>query len=271
MDNMTGAIKMAGGILIAILLASLVMWMYDRMKVYPELQAQQKKEEEITEFNNQFKAYEKSQMYGTDVISCLNLAFEFNATNRNYYSINSFLSRNSEGINENSIEVEVKLKKPLKGEVALYKYYEDKGKEDIVGGADKELNSNQRLNEVFANNNLDKKLLNNIVSVFKTTIRDDDNIKELKGKEVETTLNEVKISNDETRSKDTYNKIRELLAKTEIVAYNKNYSNINNNWSKLVIKTPGNDLKRRAFKWVNTEYDKDGRVKKIIFEDLSKN
>ena len=33
-----------------------------------------KKTEKIVEFNEQFQAYEKAQMYGTDVISCLNLA-----------------------------------------------------------------------------------------------------------------------------------------------------------------------------------------------------
>lgn len=270
MDNMTGAIKMAGGILIAILLASLVMWMYDRMKVYPELQAQQKKEEEITEFNNQFKAYEKSQMYGTDVISCLNLAFEFNATNRNYYSrATSFISRNSEGINENSIEVEVRLKKALNAEVVLYKFYENLGREEIVGSADNTLKSNQTLKEVFDENKLDKNLLKNIISTF-DSIRESDEIDKLSRTGI-TKLDNIIINNNETTSQKNYNNVRSLIEKTEVVATNKKYNYNDNNWSKLVIRTPGNDLKKRAFKWVNTEYDKDGRIKKIIFEDLSKN
>ena len=83
-----------------------------------------KKAEKVVEFNEQFHAYEKAQMYGTDVISCLNLAYSINLENRVWDNMglsgtNRIISKGESGLNEKAITVEIQLKSPLKSSIRL--------------------------------------------------------------------------------------------------------------------------------------------------------
>lgn len=83
-----------------------------------------KKAEKVVEFNEQFQAYEKAQMYGTDVISCLNLAYSINLENRVWDNMglsgtNRIIARGESGLNEKAITVEIQLKSPLKSSIRL--------------------------------------------------------------------------------------------------------------------------------------------------------
>ena len=74
MENASYALKMAAGVLLAVLILSLMTFILNNYSQTQKTILEAKKTEKIVEFNEQFQAYEKAQMYGTDVISCLNLA-----------------------------------------------------------------------------------------------------------------------------------------------------------------------------------------------------
>ena len=83
-----------------------------------------KKSEKVVEFNEQFQAYEKAQMYGTDVISCLNLAYSINLENRVWDNMglsgtSRIIAKGESGLNEKAITVEIYLKNPLKSSIRL--------------------------------------------------------------------------------------------------------------------------------------------------------
>ena len=78
MENASYALKMAAGVLLAVLILSIMTFILNNYTQTQKTILESKKSEKVVEFNEQFQAYEKAQMYGTDVISCLNLAYSIN-------------------------------------------------------------------------------------------------------------------------------------------------------------------------------------------------
>ena len=78
MENIAEALKMAAGILIAVLLTSLLVYMYTNIRETEQQRLKNQERMAITEFNNRFNAFEKSSMYGTDIISVMGLAYNMN-------------------------------------------------------------------------------------------------------------------------------------------------------------------------------------------------
>lgn len=78
MENASKALIMMGGILTAIISISIFYFMFGRSgAMMGELETDTQKQELIA-FNKSFEAYNKSMMYGTDVISVLNKAIDNN-------------------------------------------------------------------------------------------------------------------------------------------------------------------------------------------------
>ena len=80
MENATKALLIAGGILISIRIISLFLTMYNRMSSFQKKQESEKEFAQISTFNSGFEAYNKKVMYGTDIISLMNKAIENNKT-----------------------------------------------------------------------------------------------------------------------------------------------------------------------------------------------
>ena len=74
MENASNALMMAGGILLALLILSLLVFTFNIINRSENAKTDQKMIQEAQEFNKKFLAFEKSSMYGTDVISILGLA-----------------------------------------------------------------------------------------------------------------------------------------------------------------------------------------------------
>lgn len=81
MENATTALVMAGGILIAIIVISLFILGYSNVTMLAQSKLDAELAEEINEFNKPLLAFNKKAMYGTDVISILNLAISNNKIN----------------------------------------------------------------------------------------------------------------------------------------------------------------------------------------------
>ena len=124
MENASYAFKMAAGVLLAVLILSIMTFILNNYTQTQKTILESKKSEKVVEFNEQFQAYEKAQMYGTDVISCLNLAYSINLENRVWDNMglsgtNRIIARGESGLNEKAITVEIQLKSPLKSSIRL--------------------------------------------------------------------------------------------------------------------------------------------------------
>ena len=124
MENASYALKMAAGVLLAVLILSIMTFILNNYTQTQKTILESKKSEKVVEFNEQFQAYEKAQMYGTDVISCLNLAYSMNVENRVWDTsgisgTSRIIAKGESGLNEKAITVEIYLKNPLKSSIRL--------------------------------------------------------------------------------------------------------------------------------------------------------
>lgn len=80
MENVTKALLIAGGVLFAILVLTLLVIFYNRMSSYYTEQYDSKMVEQITEFNNKFENYNGKTIRGSELISVMNKVIDYNRT-----------------------------------------------------------------------------------------------------------------------------------------------------------------------------------------------
>lgn len=78
MENASKALLIAGGILLALMTLSLVVYMSGATSRMMEAQDEKKAAEELAAFNMEYEAYNKRRMYGTDIITVVNKAINYN-------------------------------------------------------------------------------------------------------------------------------------------------------------------------------------------------
>ena len=78
MENAAKALLIAGGILFAILILSLIVYVSNATTRMAEAQDQKKLVEELEAFNKSYEAYNKRRMYGADVITVVKKAIDYN-------------------------------------------------------------------------------------------------------------------------------------------------------------------------------------------------
>ena len=118
MENAARALEMAAGVLLGVLLMAAVAYFFSNIGVMPETQDQIMTQEQLTAFNKEFEVFQKSGMYGVDVISCLNKA---KSNNEKYAEGRRFLSGGAYG-DEFKIQVFVNIKNPLEESIEVYAY-----------------------------------------------------------------------------------------------------------------------------------------------------
>lgn len=78
MENAAKALLIAGGILLALMTLSLIVYVSTSTTRMAEAQDEKKAAEELSAFNASYEAYNKTRMYGTDVITVVNKAINYN-------------------------------------------------------------------------------------------------------------------------------------------------------------------------------------------------
>lgn len=78
MENASKALIIAGGVLIALIIITMFIIMFNNLANVKKNQEEQIKTEQISAFNAEFEAYNKKLMYGTDVITLINKVVENN-------------------------------------------------------------------------------------------------------------------------------------------------------------------------------------------------
>lgn len=81
MENASKALLMAGGILIAILVIGVVIYMFNSSSQLFKTSKDIEKEEQIEAFNREYEAYNRKLLRGTDIISIIN---KVNSNNKKY-------------------------------------------------------------------------------------------------------------------------------------------------------------------------------------------
>lgn len=78
MENASKALLIAGGILLAILILSALIFMFTSVKDFSSMQEQKALAKQTAKFNAEYDAYNKTVMYGTDVMTVVNKAVNYN-------------------------------------------------------------------------------------------------------------------------------------------------------------------------------------------------
>ena len=94
MENASKALVIAGGILLAMLTISLLFLLLSNINSSKMTEEEKLAAKQLQEFNQQWEAYNKKVLYGTDVISVLNKAMDNNSkasveddTNKYYVNV----------------------------------------------------------------------------------------------------------------------------------------------------------------------------------------
>lgn len=105
MENAAKALTMAGGVLIAIMVISALVYASSTLQVIPKAQDESEKVRQLSLFNQQYESYAKGALYGTDLLSLLNKAidnndrYNVNASDRMYIDIKFTLLTNVDTTN----------------------------------------------------------------------------------------------------------------------------------------------------------------------------
>lgn len=280
MENAAYAFKMAAGVLLAVLLVTIMTYVLNTYRDTQKTILDAKVTESIAQYNEQFRAYEKAQMYGTDVLSCLNLAYSMNVENRVWDTsgisgTNRIISNNDSGIDERAITVIVRMKqdKPLQSTIKLYGYTNGVGETPIGIGKGSKIESGKTIEDILGKNT-------NESEVFKRSFKNIDlktQLSAIGGNETTSSgITELKIgpvNGGKFTEKDHKNMVEQIkmVNLSKVNRRNSEFDYAKNNWIRFEWKTVADDLKTRHFKWVKEESGVEndtGRINKIVFQEI---
>lgn len=78
MENASKALVMAGGVLIALMILGALILMFNNLSSYQETDTETTRSAQITEFNNQFETYNRTNIRGSELYSLLNKVIDYN-------------------------------------------------------------------------------------------------------------------------------------------------------------------------------------------------
>ena len=279
MENANKALIMAGSTLIAIMLLTLFTYFMSKLSVWPQTQDILEKNEQISAFNAEYEVYQKSAMYGVDVVSCLNKA---KSNNEKYVKGENFLGQAGYG-KYYEIDVIVTIKKPLeesievtamqeKGyngllkEVVIYLPEEDNNGSIVYKDVDK--TETKKIGEVFnigsnkmttfvASNDLHYQMIRQKSTEFKTgekySLLNDNILKEL--------LNHSNEPKQIVKNDDKNNYIYKYDSSNSI---ENKFGWVTATWTTYLYS-----FKKKRFTCKKLEYSNEtGLVNKIEFEEL---
>ena len=280
MENAAYAFKMAAGVLLAVLLVTIMTYVLNTYRDTQKTILDAKVTESIAQYNEQFRAYEKAQMYGTDVLSCLNLAYSMNVENRVWDTsgisgTSRIISNNDSGIDERAITVIVRMKqdKPLQSTIKLYGYTNGVGETPVGIGKGSKRESKKTIEDILGKNT-------NEAEVFKRSFKEiglGTSLSAIGGNETSSSgITELRIgpvNGGKFTEKDHKNMVEQIkmVNLSKVNRRNSEFDYVKNNWIRFEWKTVADDLKTRHFKWVKEESGVEndtGRINKIVFQEI---
>lgn len=107
MENASKALLISGGVLVALIIVSAMVYMFNAIGEMPRSQEEIKAQKELEDFNKKYESYNRGNLKGTDVISVLYMA---DNNNEKYKGDTQFY-----------ITVEIEITKPIDQTVRKYK------------------------------------------------------------------------------------------------------------------------------------------------------
>ncbi len=281
MENISRALIIAAGMLIAILILTVLVFLFNRISIIPEEQSQQFSELGIIEYNRSYEVYQKPLMYGTDIISIINKAVDHNVRNgllshnANYFS-RPFVNP----VNGEMMSIEAKFTtKPddLDFHTRVRIFYLEADENNNI--REKEYtrktpvpgHENKKISQVLNSENY-KNLLNSTgIDLYgKPFVSDTYDYEFKSGKDFfHISSNEVKlIAGDEKQDFNANKALMKFLEAEPITILNPDKED--SSWSKIIVTPASAKLKRLIFKSEieKTEYYQNGRIKKMFFEEI---
>ena len=80
MENASKALIMAGGILISLMIIAIVIVFYGNIRELQEINKKSDLSQSVAEFNKYYNAYDKTKLYGSELLSLVNKVDEYNKT-----------------------------------------------------------------------------------------------------------------------------------------------------------------------------------------------
>lgn len=78
MENATKALEMAGSVLIGVLILGCLVFAYTRMKELKNVEHKSEVTEQASDFNKDYEAYNRNNLYGSDLFSLANKIEDYN-------------------------------------------------------------------------------------------------------------------------------------------------------------------------------------------------
>ena len=107
MENSADALQLAFGVIIAVLLLSLLVFVFSNISKLENSKRDSEVTQETTQFNKKYLAFDKTSMYATDVISVLGLAISNNKIQNQSLTANPL--GNYEDTLDSSINIEIEI------------------------------------------------------------------------------------------------------------------------------------------------------------------
>lgn len=127
MENSADALQLAFGVIIAVLLLSLLVYVFNNISSFENTKRDQTVSQQTAEFNKKFLAFDKTSMYATDVISVLGLAISNNKIQNQAITANPL--GNYEETLAYSINIEIVIAEDIKAREITTAYIEEKDSE----------------------------------------------------------------------------------------------------------------------------------------------
>lgn len=293
MENAAKALEMAAGVMLGVILMALVAYFFTNISSFPENEEDIMSVEQLSKFNLEYEVYNKSKMYGVDVLSCLNKVV---SNNEKYAQGGAFLGGNA-GLadykqRENYwINVKLKLKdNKLKEELEVYKW--DIKNREVLQPDPTDISMNDpSFKKLYDAVTSVKKEANEAKLGTKFTALDENAI-------VKACYNEIDVFTDSKYVVDGYvtltyktsavkngisdmnPQITNLLNSIQTLSGNQGSPNLTfvvrnttkanyDKWTQVIWKTTLYDLKNRKFTCTDLTYNSaTGRVNEIVFEEI---
>ena len=144
MENATKAFIIAAGMLFAMLIVSLLVWVYNNISATEKTKVDTETMEQIVDFNKQFEAYNKNTVRGYQMISLVNLAKDMNERYKEddgYYRVEVILKKtnNLPRYNEENITYGGTLQSSYSDYYDMIKYIDN-----VYSGMKNDTNANDR-------------------------------------------------------------------------------------------------------------------------------
>lgn len=294
MENVSYALKIAGATLIAVLIIALITIVFQSLRAYQRSQEEAISRENVSNFNDTFEVYQKSLMYGTDVLSCLNQA----ENNNQRYVYNIYYGQDNPSITYEQrtdlmVQVHVTLKTNVQEEIKVYH------RSNLTGGITQTANTEEYNFKPFASNNPKGFKIPTVTFYYfsgtssavgqvnqNTDTYDNllwqraNNLKtaKLQGGRYDTTMTGGKTYSliaETPNASDETGKLIALLStvtEQEQTIYNDSYTGTgyegSNSWYSATWITAAYNFKTKRFKCTGITYGETGYVNSLSFEEI---